>query len=80
MKKSCLELPGWQDTSGSNNASAKLDEAKVRRILKSDKTNVALAEKYGVSPQAISDIRNGRRWREVYIEHHRKLRGESCSC
>jgi uncharacterized protein YerC len=66
--RSILALPGWQSTSGSNNPSAILDEPKVRRILRSRRTNEALAKHFGVSKQTISDVRLGRRWRKVYME------------
>jgi len=70
--KHTLALPGWQSTSGSNNLNAKLDEAKVRRILRSTRSNPALASHYGVSETTIRDIRSGRRWRKVYYEELRK--------
>jgi plasmid maintenance system antidote protein VapI len=59
---------------GENNISAKLTTAQVRAIVKeaytknqSDVTYNSLAEKYGVKPERISDIVNGRAWRHVTV-------------
>lgn len=47
---------------GTRNTNAKLDLDKVRYILGSSLSNVALARQFGVSPGAVSHIRNGRTW------------------
>lgn len=44
--------------------SAKLDWTKVREIRASDETNTGLAERYGVSPNLILEVRANRAWRE----------------
>lgn len=53
---------------GSNHHAAKLTEEQVGEIkgILDEKVNqTRLAEKYGVSPQTICDIKNGRGWRGV---------------
>lgn len=50
------------DKRGSCNHNAKLDLSKVRAILSSNKTNIALARELGVSPAAVSNVRTGRTW------------------
>ncbi len=50
------------DKRGTRNHNAKLDIRKVRYILGSSRTNVALARELGISPAAVSNIRTGRTW------------------
>lgn len=50
---------------GSDHFCARLDAEKVREIRTSTETNVALAERFGVNPSAISNVRNGVTWKHV---------------
>lgn len=45
---------------------AKLNPEQVRAILLSDKRAKLLAYEYGVTPAAVSCIRTGKTWREVF--------------
>ena len=47
---------------GTLNHNSKLDLPKVRHILGSTKSNVALAVELGVSTAAVSNVRTGRTW------------------
>lgn len=47
---------------GTRNPNARLDEAAVRWILASARSNRALARELGVSHVAISNVRSGRTW------------------
>jgi hypothetical protein len=51
---------------GSERPLAKLTEADVREIIKSDERGIDLAERYGVSAGIISEIRSGKRWKHVH--------------
>lgn len=50
------------DKRGTSNHNAKLDEARVRYILGSGRSNAALARELGVSAAAVSNVRTGRTW------------------
>jgi transcriptional regulator with XRE-family HTH domain len=50
------------DKRGTRNHNAKLDLAKVRRILGSAESNAQLARALGVSPATVSNVRTGRTW------------------
>lgn len=50
---------------GDGHFSCRLDAKKVRYIRSSNETSVALAEKFGVNPSAISNVRNGITWKHV---------------
>jgi len=63
------ESKGRGATVGARNANAKLTEAQVIEILRSDGTTLALGEKYGVHPTAISNIRSGKRWKNITIDN-----------
>jgi hypothetical protein len=52
-------------TPGERNYQAKLTEQDVRAILKSNEFHRVLAERYGVCRQAITHIKNGRRWAHI---------------
>ncbi len=47
---------------GEANGRSKLSAADVKKIKKSDKTNVELGKQYDIDPSQISRIKNGRRW------------------
>lgn len=54
-----------RDQRGERNGAAKLTEAdvsKVRQLIDAGQTNVAIAERFGVTHQLISRIRRGRSW------------------
>jgi hypothetical protein len=53
---------------GENHSNAKLTAAAVRHIRQSSETNGALAERYGVSPAAIRNVRVGRSWRLLDVQ------------
>ena len=72
-----LSVRGWQSTRGENNKTAKLNDAQVRRILESRRTSEKLAEHHGVSVKTINDIRSGRRWRHLHIEHVKNREAQS---
>lgn len=59
-------------TAGELAPGSKLTDKKVRHIILSDASCVALAERYGVSPARITNIRKGRSWKHVW----RKLKQE----
>lgn len=44
---------------------AKLDEDKVRCILRSDDDTFVLARRYGVCARTIEEVRKGKTWRHV---------------
>lgn len=46
-------------------SAAKLSVKEVKIIKKSKETNKALAEKYGVAPSTISDIKTGKTWGHI---------------
>lgn len=48
---------------GENHHNAKLTSDQVDRIRASNKTNAALADKFGVHPTTISNIRNNKVWK-----------------
>lgn len=50
---------------GSRNGGAKLTEDQVREIYASTEAGIALASRYGVSPQAISSIHTGATWSHI---------------
>lgn len=50
---------------GIHNHKAKLTEAQVKEIHASKDTNVALAERYGVTPTAVRYARTGRTWKHL---------------
>ncbi|MCB9706940.1 MAG: hypothetical protein H6711_34160 [Myxococcales bacterium] len=47
---------------GTRNPNARLDEAAVRQILSSPRSNRSLARELGVSHVAVSNVRSGRTW------------------
>jgi hypothetical protein len=53
------------DDRGEKHSSAKLTDAAVREIRATPGVRRALAEKFGVSPHTIDDVRSGKRWRHV---------------
>lgn len=52
-------------TCGQEQHQAKLTDAKVRDILRSDRPTAALAAQYGVRYQTIDSVRKGRSWKHV---------------
>ena len=50
---------------GTANASAKLNDDKVRKILRMKGSSASIASKFGVSPSAIDFIRQGRTWKHI---------------
>lgn len=50
---------------GERGSSAKLTEGQVREILASRRRGVDLADKFGVTPAAISALRTGKNWKHV---------------
>lgn len=61
-------VPKWTGQSGGRNGSAKLDEHKVRQIVKEVTTGTSvkdLAEEYGVSYQTVWNIVKGKTWTTV---------------
>lgn len=50
---------------GEKNGHSKLIEAEVLFILRSTQSNIKLSKKFGVSPDAVSLIRSGKRWKHI---------------
>lgn len=60
-----LFLPGWESTRGSHSRNAKLTEARVVMIRKSQLPIATIAKVFGVNIKTIRDVRNRRRWAHV---------------
>ena len=65
-----LALHGWESTAGENSRTAKFTNEQVREIPKLNGivTTRELADKYGVTTQAIRDIWSRRRYASVKDE------------
>lgn len=63
--KHARETGLWKAAKGSRVTSSKLTDEKVREILRSPKTGIALAKKYQVSVSCISMIRLRKTWKHV---------------
>ena len=59
------ETGAWYPAMGEDAGGAKLTEDDVRAIRQSSKTQVALAQEYGVDQSAVSLIRNRKTWRHI---------------
>ncbi len=59
-----------RDARGSKKGNAKLTEREVREILESRETNRALAKRYGIANQGISEIRRGDGWTHAEGSRH----------
>lgn len=62
--------------SGANHWLAKLDDDKVREILRRHKLGWSvgtLAEEHGVTSTTISSIIHGRTWRKIYVEWRKSI-------
>ena len=68
--KGSMTLAAWESTAGENSRTAKFTNDQVREIrkLKGTATTRELADKYGVTTQAIRDIWSRRRYASVKDE------------
>lgn len=60
---------------GARHTSAKLTEAQARKILTAQGTQAAIAERYGVTRQTVSDIRRGKHWKHMGGTREKSSRG-----
>jgi len=54
---------------GEGNGMAKLTEVKVRSIAKDNRNRNLIASEYGVSLSVVSNIKNRRIWKHLWIDH-----------
>ena len=67
----CIQKDRDADRRGSKHGASKLTEKNVEAILTSSKSQVTLAQQYGISAGIVSEIQHGKRWQ--HVEGNRRI-------